>query len=242
MARLAKQAFTLIELLVVISIIALLIALLMPALQHARAVAREMACLSNLRQIGMVWTVYSHDHQGDWPLVEWRASGGTYDRWNTFEKRGLEVALDPYYSGKVILGHTDTRPLWICPQRATVDAPINDDNSYTGLHYHFLHNVVQTINAGQQVTLWNDRYFSQPAGVPIQWCSQRNPVLLQAATWHDPNGGRPTAFQDGHASSLNMPRYRGPYEDLFSSQSSLHALSQSGVNGGKSGDFALSEK
>lgn len=46
-------AFTLVELLVVISIIALLIALLLPALQHARTLARSIACLSNQRQVGV---------------------------------------------------------------------------------------------------------------------------------------------------------------------------------------------
>jgi prepilin-type N-terminal cleavage/methylation domain-containing protein len=61
------QAFTLIELLVVISIIALLIALLLPALGAARASARSIACLSNLRQTGIAITAYTVDHQGTLP-------------------------------------------------------------------------------------------------------------------------------------------------------------------------------
>lgn len=58
------SAFTLIELLVVISIVALLIAILLPALQNGRAVARSVACLSNERQIGVLFYTYAEENKG----------------------------------------------------------------------------------------------------------------------------------------------------------------------------------
>jgi type II secretory pathway pseudopilin PulG len=52
------------ELLVVVAIISVLASLLLPALTQARARARQTACLSNLRQIGLAAFSYQTDHDG----------------------------------------------------------------------------------------------------------------------------------------------------------------------------------
>ena len=66
---LGVAGFALIELLVVIAIIALLISLLLPALSVARRQANAVACLSNLRQLGLAFHSYAHAHQGAFPVV-----------------------------------------------------------------------------------------------------------------------------------------------------------------------------
>lgn len=62
-----KRGFTLVELLVVIAILAALMAVGLPVMKQARERANEAACMSNLRQMGMILKAYTSDHDGLFP-------------------------------------------------------------------------------------------------------------------------------------------------------------------------------
>lgn len=65
----ARRGFTLIELLVVIAIICILAAILFPVFAAARSKARQSACMSNMKQIGMALQQYIQDNDTWYPTT-----------------------------------------------------------------------------------------------------------------------------------------------------------------------------
>jgi prepilin-type N-terminal cleavage/methylation domain-containing protein len=82
-----SSGFTLIELLVVIAIIAILAAILFPVFASARSKAREIATISNLKQLGLATAQYQQDYEGaSVPFQQW--TGPSFWGWG--------VLLQPY--------------------------------------------------------------------------------------------------------------------------------------------------
>lgn len=62
-SRRRSCGFTLVELLVVIGIIAILLAILLPVMSRVRKQARTTACLSNVRQLVQIYTLYVNQNK-----------------------------------------------------------------------------------------------------------------------------------------------------------------------------------
>ena len=79
-----RSGFTLIELLVVIAIIAILAAILFPVFAQARAKARGVSCLSNIKQLTLGMTMYAQDYDESFPQWHWDESyqGGSGNKNN----------------------------------------------------------------------------------------------------------------------------------------------------------------
>ena len=138
-----RSGFTLIELLVVISIIALLIGILLPALGAARGAARDIACNSNLRQLGIAVVTYAEDNKTF--NVQYR------DRWDGNEQ---------YWSATLMgQGYMGGGEGFICPSMEEKgspnwgpdlidDGPVGSDAWLTDIDWRFIHYGMNTSNVG----------------------------------------------------------------------------------------------
>ena len=77
--RSQRRGFTLIELLMVIAIIAILAALLLPVISKGKMRARQAQCASNLKQIGLAFHAFAHDHGSRYPMQVRTNEGGTLE-------------------------------------------------------------------------------------------------------------------------------------------------------------------
>jgi prepilin-type N-terminal cleavage/methylation domain-containing protein len=107
-----NRGFTLIELLVVVAIIAILAAILFPVFAQARARARQTACVSNARQIGLGVRMYVSDYDETMPLFN---AYHTQPTAGEPGHKGVEELLMPYVK---------SRQLFKCPD--DVGSPTTD--------------------------------------------------------------------------------------------------------------------
>lgn len=71
------RGFTLIELLVVVAIIALLISIMLPSLNRARSRAKDLVCRTQLRNLGIAFTMYTNEENGAIPLNYYKTYHGS---------------------------------------------------------------------------------------------------------------------------------------------------------------------
>ncbi len=125
-----RNAFTLIELLVVIAIIAILAAILFPVFAQAREKARQVSCLSNLKQLGTSAMMYTQDydeqfmesyrlHEGSdgtyWPLNQYAKPDGRTYGWYTgpTSGRAMYPAITDNW-GSILLPYHKSSQIFAC--------------------------------------------------------------------------------------------------------------------------------
>lgn len=182
--------FTLIELLVVISIIALLISILLPALGAARASARSMQCLSNLRQVMIGVYAYTNDYHGSFP--NGLAVTASNANWSLLISGYIQTE-DVSYDDT-----SEANPVFLCP-----DARIEGGYCHYMVSHGLCSNAAEPAPWGRPLTLASQIHLSQ--------------VYMVADTAQNPTTGNTNStghrVQGWRASDTSVYRYFVPGVD-----------------------------
>lgn len=102
-----KSGFTLIELLVVIAILAIMVSILIPAALKGIEMANRSKCANNLKSLGVAFSSYASDNQGEFPHCNpLPSASGTFTEVSQFTKIVTNVCAR---------GYVEDLHLWVCP-------------------------------------------------------------------------------------------------------------------------------
>ena len=201
-----NHGFTLIELLVVIAIIAMLMGILLPSLNRARRQAKKIACISNMRQMGVALQAYLIDGENRLPPSSCHLS-------------------DPnQYWLKILTKYTGEKLLFRCPSDKAKDfvdwnLPLDeqpDDSRWSSFALNGLLDPRCSYNRGRYNNVINIRqpvYCIYVSESPSSWTKYDHVhpetwgSLDQAKgqiAWDRHNGTSNFLFVDGHAENLKI--------------------------------------
>ncbi len=195
------RGFTLIELLVVIAIIAILAAILFPVFARARAKARQTACLSNMKQIGLAVMMYNSDYDGRFVSVY--DDGAPHPRIIWAQKlvpytKNSQMFNCPGNTGSLATDANMQLTRYQMPMTHVLpegwNNPVSEEDFAAAAETAI---VLESSNA------WYQHYCARHITAPMGLITTVDPPYIngylneRTYPWH--NGGLNVAFADGHA-------------------------------------------
>jgi len=191
--------FTLIELLVVIAIIGILAALLLPAVNTTKLRAKRITCVNHLKQIGLGFQMFAHEHDGKLPMQVSTRDGGTEELISPTNEESADFT-SAYRHLQTLSNELVTPKILVCAMDARLAAGNFPSLKNTNVSY-FVN--VRAESGKSTSILAGDRNLSADGSGQTVLRLDANHYLRWTAELHRFKGN--LLFADGHVEELNRP-------------------------------------
>jgi prepilin-type N-terminal cleavage/methylation domain-containing protein len=196
----SKKGFTLIELLVVIAIIAILAAILFPVFAQAREKARQITCISNMKQITLGMLMYIQDNDETYcPYYStYTPSTGVFSGadqyWPQLVSPYIQKANGSLTGGQAAV--SDLSGVFLCPDSPNVKSAETGPTVVGNItSYGYSDDICNTWEPGGYPTTYVSVALAQvqaPANsvmIVETWAGSQLPGSAQALSYFDQRGG-----------------------------------------------------